>query len=69
MSHVTSHDLATEGSDATACIQQLASLILHTNAEFENVWNIANRVCDQYAMEIAAIPSKPSSTRIDATAA
>ena len=69
MSHVASHNLATKVSDATACIQQLASLILSTNAEFENVWNIANRVCDQYAMEIAASPSKPSSTQIGATAA
>ena len=56
-SHATSHMLPTEVSEACAFIHRLAGLILSTHEQFENVWDITNRVCDQHADEIAAIPS------------
>lgn len=56
--HATSHMMPTEVPDAGVFIQALAGLILSTQEQFENVWDIANRVCDQYADEIAAIPSE-----------
>ena len=68
MSFATS-TLPTQISDATAFTQQLARLILLGDTKFYDVWDIANRVCDEYAAEIAAAPPKWTSTQNYATAA
>jgi hypothetical protein len=53
MPSTSSHTLPIQPLDANLFIQRLAGLILFSNTEFENVWDIANRVCDQYAAETA----------------